>query len=74
MALGIGGWLLTPYIQIAGAEELQKMRDRVSGSITTTFASSYTKEVSLTDALSKAAVDEYRKQATGLKFLINPSL
>jgi NADPH2:quinone reductase len=74
MAWGIGGWLLTPYIQIAGAEELQKMRDRVSGSITTTFASSYTKEVSLTDALSKAAVDEYRKQATGLKFLINPSL
>jgi len=74
MAWGIGGWLLTPYIQIAGAEELQKMRERVSSSITTTFASSYTREVSLTEALSKAAVDEYRKQATGQKFLINPSL
>lgn len=74
MAWGIGGWLLTPYIQIAGTEELQKMRERVSSSITTTFASAYTREVSLTDALSKAAVDEYRKQATGQKFLINPSL
>jgi NADPH2:quinone reductase len=74
MAWGIGGWLLTPYLQIVGAEEAQNMRDRVASSITTTFASSYAKEVSLTEALSQGAVDEYRKQATGQKFLINPSL
>ena len=55
-------------------EEVQKMRERVASSITTTFASSYAKEVSLQGALSEEAVNEYRKQATGLKYLINPSL
>ena len=74
MAWGIGGWLLTPYLQIAGAEEAQNMRERVAASITTTFASSYVQEVSLSQALAREAVDEYRKQATGQKFLVNPSL
>jgi NADPH:quinone reductase-like Zn-dependent oxidoreductase len=74
MAWGIGGWLLTPYLQLVGNEEVQKMRERVASSITTTFASAYAKEVSLQDALSQEAVNEYRKQATGLKYLINPSL
>ena len=74
MAWGIGGWLLTPYLQNAGAEEAQNMRERVAASITTTFASSYVQEVSLSQALAREAVDEYRKQATGQKFLINPSL
>ena len=74
MAWGIGGWLLTPYLQLVGNEEVQKMRERVASSITTTFASSYAKEVSLQGALSEEAVNEYRKQATGLKYLINPSL
>ena len=74
MAWGIGGWLLTPYLQIAGPEEAQNMRKRVAASITTTFASSYVQEVSLSQALAREVVDEYRKQATGQKFLINPSL
>ena len=74
MAWGVGGWLLTPYLQLVGNEEVQKMRERVASSITTTFASSYAKEVSLQAALSEEAVNEYRKQATGLKYLINPSL
>ncbi len=74
MAWGVGGWLLTPYLQLVGNEEVQQMRERVASSITTTFASSYAKEVSLQGALSQEAVNEYRKQATGLKYLINPSL
>ena len=74
MAWGVGGWLLTPYLQIAGSEEVQQMRERVASSFTTTFASSYANEVSLQGALSQEAVNEYRKQATGLKYLINPSL
>ena len=56
------------------AEEAQNMRERGAASITTTFASSYVQEVSLSQALAREAVDEYRKQATGQKFLINPSL
>ena len=41
--------------------------------IKTTFASSYTAEVSLAEALSLDAIATYGKQATGEKYLINPN-
>ena len=47
MAWGIGGWLLTPFLQKIGPAEAQKLRERVASEIKTTFASKYTKEVSL---------------------------
>ena len=74
MAWGIGGWLLTPFLQRIGPAASQALRDRVAREITTTFASSYTKEVSLADALDLDAIATYGRQATGEKFLINPSL
>ena len=74
MAWGLGGWLLTPFLQKIGPEEAQKLRERVAAEIKTTFASSYTKEVSLAEALSLDAISVYGKQATGEKFLINPNL
>ena len=73
MAWGIGGWLLTPYMQHAGAEEVERMRQRVASEITTTFASSYTKHLSLVEALGADAVAGYAKQATGEKYLITPN-
>ena len=39
MAWGIGGWLLTPFLQKNGVEAAQKLRDRVAAEIKTTFAS-----------------------------------
>ena len=42
MAWGVAGWLLTPYMISAGADEVARMRDRVAAEITTTFASGYT--------------------------------
>ena len=72
-AWSIGGWLLTPYLQKVGAEEVERMRQRVAAEITTTFASSYTKHVSLIEALSPDAVTSYAKQATGEKYLITPN-
>jgi len=74
MAWGLGGWLLTPFLQKIGQEEAQKLRERVAAEIKTTFASTYTKEVSLAEALSLDAISVYGKQATGEKYLINPSL
>jgi NADPH:quinone reductase len=74
MAWGIGGWLLTPFLQRIGAEKTQALRDRVAAEITTTFASTYTKEVSLAGALSLDAIAVYGKQATGEKYLINPTM
>ncbi len=73
MAWGIGGWLLTPFLQKIGPEAAQKLRERVAAEIKTTFASSYTKEVSLVEALQLDAIAVYGKQATGEKYLINPN-
>jgi NADPH:quinone reductase len=72
MAWGIGGWLLTPFIQSAGAETFGRLRARVAAELTTTFASSYTREVSLAGMLSPDAFNEYVKRATGEKFLVTP--
>ena len=73
MAWGIGGWLLTPFLQKIGAEETQKLKERVAAEVKTTFASNYTREVSLAEALQLDAIAVYGKQATGEKFLINPN-
>jgi NADPH:quinone reductase len=73
MAWGIGGWLLTPFLQRIGPDEGQKLRDRVAAGLKTTFKSTYTAEVSLVGALQLDAIAEYAKQATGTKFLINPA-
>ena len=73
MAWGIGGWLLTAFLQKIGPAHAQKLRERVAGEIKTTFASHYDKELSLAEALRVEAIAVYGKQATGQKYLINPS-
>jgi NADPH:quinone reductase-like Zn-dependent oxidoreductase len=69
---GIGGFLLTPFMQKVGMEKMGEMRARVAAEITTTFASHYTREISLAEALSLEAIAVYGKQATGEKYLIKP--
>ncbi|HTO07094.1 MAG TPA: zinc-binding dehydrogenase [Myxococcota bacterium] len=73
MAWGIGGWLLTAFMQKIGPAPAQKLRERVAAEIKTTFASHYDKEVSLVDALRLEEIAVYGKQATGKKYLINPN-
>jgi NADPH2:quinone reductase len=73
MSWGIGGFLLTPFLQKIGPAAAQELRERVAREIKTTFASTYTKEVSLAEALSLSAIAIYGKQATGEKYLINPN-
>lgn len=72
MAWGVGGWLLTPFLQKIGQPAAQKLRERVAAEITTTFASHYTQRVSLAAALSLGAIAQYGKQATGEKYLVTP--
>jgi NADPH2:quinone reductase len=74
MAWGIGGWLLPPFLGRIGAEATQRLRNRVAAEIKTIFASQYTKEVGLAEALSLDSIGIYGRQATGEKFLINPTL
>jgi NADPH:quinone reductase-like Zn-dependent oxidoreductase len=74
MAWGVGGWLLTPFLQKIGAAEAQKLRARVAAELKTTFASHYTQVISLPQALDVATINAYNRRATGEKYLINPSL
>ena len=73
MAWGVGGWLLFPFLQKIGPQAARKLQERVAAEIKTTFASSYTREVSLAEALTLEAISVYGKQATGEKYLINPN-
>lgn len=73
-AWGIGGWLLTPFLQKIGFEAAQKLRERVAAEIKTTFASTYTKEISLAGMLQMDAISVYARQATGEKYLIRPHM
>ena len=72
MAWGIGGWLLTPFLQSVGQDRFQALRQRVAAELLTTFASSYTKEVSLAEALQPEAFTVYAMASTGEKFLVAP--
>ena len=69
---GLGGWLLTPFIGKIGTEKFQELRKRVADEIDTTFASSYTKEISLEEVLLEENINKYALQATGEKYLIKP--
>ncbi len=73
MAWGIGGWLLFPFLQRIGAPAAQALRQRVAAELKTTFASSYSKEISLAQALQPEAIAVYAQRATGAKYLINPN-
>jgi len=73
MSWGLGGYLLTPFLMKIGREEAEKLRQRVAREIKTTFASHYTKTISLSEALSAEAIAAYNKKSTGEKYLINPN-
>ena len=73
MAWGMGGWLLFPFLQKIGPAAVQALKERVAAELKTTFASRYSREVSLTEALQLDTIAVYGKRATGEKFLINPN-
>jgi len=73
MAWGVGGWLLFPFLMKIGPVDGKRLRERVVDELKTTFASHYTKVVSLQEALDPANIAVYAKRSTGEKFLINPN-
>ena len=73
MAWGVGGWLLTPFLQKIGRPDQARLRERVVNELKTTFASHYTKTISLAEALDLKNIAIYNKRATGEKYLINPN-
>lgn len=73
MAWGMGGWLLFPFLQKIGPAAAQALRERVAAELKTTFASHYTRTVSLAEALTPEVMAIYGQRSTGAKVLIDPS-
>ncbi|MGJ5180356.1 zinc-binding dehydrogenase [Bradyrhizobium oligotrophicum] len=73
MTWSVGGWLLFPFLMKIGKADSERLRQRVVDELKTTFASHYTKVVSLAEALDPANLAVYAKRATGEKFLIDPN-
>jgi len=71
-AWGVGGWLLTPFLSRLAPEDLARLMRRVADELTTTFASHYSDEISLVQALDLDVMRRYARQATGEKFLVTP--
>jgi len=71
-AWGVGGWLLTPLLKKIGPAAVARLRERVAHDLTTTFASAYSRTISLSEALDLDVIHAYARQATGEKFLIEP--
>lgn len=72
MTWSVGGWLLTPFLQRLGAAGAQRLRERVVAELKTTFASHYSREISLREALQVDNLLAYGKFGTGEKYLIAP--
>lgn len=68
----MGGWLLFHFLQDADAATRQRLRDRVTAEMKTTFASHYTARISLTEALDPKTAAAYNRKSTGEKYLIVP--
>lgn len=71
-AWSMEGWLLFPFLQRLGEPAVSVLKQRVAAELKTTFASTYSKEISLAEALQLDAIAVYGQRATGTKYLINP--
>ena len=65
MAWGVGGFLLTPFLQKIGQADTAKLRGRVASELKTTFASHYAKEISLAEALQQANIAAIQQARDG---------
>ena len=68
----VAGWLLTPFLSTLSMDDHARLRNRVVAGLTTTFASSYSDEVSLEQLLEPSVAQAYARQATGSKYLVRP--
>jgi NADPH:quinone reductase-like Zn-dependent oxidoreductase len=70
---GIGGWLLTPFLERIGTDAADALRRRVAAEVRTTFASTYGASLPLGRALDPAELATYARAATGAKHLVVPT-
>ena len=70
MAWDVGGWLLFPFLQRLDPGRLAELKQRVANELTTTFASHYTRELTMAQALTLEAIGNYARMSTGRKMLL----
>ena len=68
----VSGWLTTQVFAKLGEARVQALKEKVAKEITTTFATEYSNEVSLAEAIAPEAIADFTRLATGKKYLINP--
>ncbi len=73
-AWDVGGWLLFHFLERATPETKVRLIQRIVAELTTTFASSYTRTISLRDVLDPEVFRAIQARATGEKYLVDPSL
>lgn len=72
MAWGVSGWLLPHFLERAGPEVAVRLMERVASEIKTTFASHYTRTISLREFLDPEIFTAFHRRATGEKYLVAP--
>lgn len=73
MLWGVSGWFLVGFLQRLAPAEVSRLRQRVVDELNTTFASHYTDEISLAEALKPDVIAAFSRKTTGEKYLINPN-
>ena len=72
MIWDVAGWAMPPILAKAGEQRTGELMQRILTNIKTTFASSFSREISLAQALEKDIMLAYLRQASGEKYLIRP--
>lgn len=73
MTWNIGGWLLMRFLAKLGPQRIGELHKRVANEITSTFATEFTQELSLSEAIEPKTVMQYNAKKTGAKYFINPN-
>jgi hypothetical protein len=73
MSWGVGGWLVGNTLAKLDAAAVAGLRTRVADELATTFASRYTKRITLRELLDPEVLRGYAKMATGEKYLVVPT-
>jgi NADPH:quinone reductase-like Zn-dependent oxidoreductase len=73
MTWSIGGWLLMQFLGKIKPERVGELHKRVASEIKTTFATTFTEELTLMQALNPETINQYNAKKTGAKYFINPS-
>lgn len=73
MTWGIGGWLLMRFLAKLQPQRIGELHQRVANEIDTTFATEFSDELSLAEAMNPAIIMKYNAKKTGEKYFINPN-